>query len=528
MARQANLQGRVLWMDGTANLQRLSTREGISDAFEKCRRANVNTVVVDVKPLGGEVLYNSQIAPKLAEWKGFRYPPGHDLLLTAMIEGHRRGIKVYASVNCFAEAHKLVKTGPLYQKPELQATVYDVERTVTAPDGMSVALAVGENVPPADGQIGSYDSRHPDGVRLTADSAAVVVEGDLVTGVIDGGLAEQGTVKAPAEGHLLLGRGAGARWLLEHAVVGARLSYTAREVLQPILSSPSEPIGGFVNPANPASRDYMRRVVEEIADGYAVDGIVFDRMRYSSLKTDFSPLSRDLFEKWLGKPLERFPQDIYSYDPVPGRKVVPGPYFKQWLEWRARNISSWLAEATEAALRKRPGLGFGVYVGSWYPTYYTVGVNWGADDYAAGYEWMTPEYSSTGYAGKLSWLAPGCYYPVASRDDARQLGLPEDYTVEAAAEGAVKAVNDAAFVYAGLYLLDYQGRPEAFRKALEAAAASSQGVMLFDLVYLEEYNWWNILNEAFAEARRAPHDVPGLQAALRQVRKALGAVPAAR
>ena len=46
-------------------------------------------------------------------------------------ECDRRGIKVYASVNCFSEAHKLMKSGPLYQKPELQAIDYDVERGVS-------------------------------------------------------------------------------------------------------------------------------------------------------------------------------------------------------------------------------------------------------------------------------------------------------------------------------------------------------------------------------------------------------------
>ena len=87
--------------------------------------------------------------------------------------------------------------------------------------------------------------------------------------------------------------------------------------------------------------------------------------------------------------------------------------------------------------------------------------------------------------------------------------------------GPVRAVNDAAFVYAGIQLLDYHGKPEDFRKALKTALQHSQGVMLFDLVYLEEYNWWNILSEVFTAPRRAPHDVPGLQGALQQAKKAL-------
>ena len=513
-------------MDASANVQRLASPEGVSAMFEKCRKANVNSVVVDVKALSGHVLYNSRVAPKLKEWKGFRYPEGYDLLLQTMLEGRRRGIKVHAAINCFSEAHKLLKTGPLYQKPEWQAIVYDVRRTVTAPDGASWTMAVGENVGPDKDEVVAYNAKWAGGKALGPNDAAVMVQGDVVTAVIDGGLTELGSIGVPADGYLLVGRGTGATWLLEHIAVGQALKYTATEALQPILEAPSEPVGGFVNPANPECREYLLKIVRELADSYAIDGIVFDRMRYSSIRTDFSPLSRRLFEESIGEKLERWPQDIFSYDPAPGRPLIQGRYFKQWLEWRAQIIRDWLDKAREAALAVRPNLTLGVYVGSWYPSYYTVGVNWGADDYKPGYDWMTSTYPATGYAGKLHWITTGCYYPVATRDDARQLGLPEDETVQAAAETSVRAVNDRAFVYAGLYLLDYQGKPDEFRKAVQSAVDHSQGVMLFDLVYLEDYDWWNILSETFASPRRAPHDVPGLQEAIQQTKRALrAAVP---
>lgn len=526
VARQANLEGRVMWMDATANLKRLSTREGVSDVFDKCKKANINTIVVDVKPLSGHVLYNSHESPRLEEWKGFKYPAGYDLLLTAMIEGRRRGIKVYAGINVFSEGHKLLKTGPLYSKPELQATVYDVQRTVTAADGQSITLAVGENVGPLDGQIVSYDSRWTDWKKLGPEDAAVVVRQGKVAAVIDGALTGDAGLNVPVDGYLLIGRGTGSKWLLDHMHVDDVPKYTAQEVLQPILEAPSEAVGGFVNPANPESRAHMIRIVEEIADNYAIDGIIFDRMRYSSLRTDFSPLSREKFEAWLGKKLDRFPQDIYAYSPEPGQPLILGPYFKQWLEWRANNISQWVTEAREAVNRKRPGMELGVYVGSWYPSYYSVGVNWGSTDYAPGYDWMSPNYPSTGYAGKINWLCTGCYYPVARKSDARQLGLPEDTTVEAAAETSVRAVNDASFVYASLNVQDYQNKPDEFRRALQTAQQSSQGVMLFDLVYIETYNWWNILAEVFSVPKRAPHDVPGLQESLQQTKRALLPPPA--
>lgn len=519
VTRQAGLEGRVVWMDASANLQRLSTRDSLSGVFDRCRQANINTVVVDVKALSGHVLYNSKVAPRLTEWKGFTYPAGYDLLLQSMLEGRRRGIKVYAAINVFCEGHKLLKSGPLYTDPTRQAMVYDVRRTVTM-DGAVWPLATGENIPLTRDQVVSAD---PSGGprSLGADDAAVILLGDTIDAVIDGSLVVGGSITAPSGGHLLLGRGSGARWLLEHARVGERLSYEAAPVIQPILNSPTEVVGAFVNPADPASREYAWRVVSELAENYALDGIVFDRMRFASLRTDFSPLSRQLFEEWLGKKLDRFPEDIYSYGASPGSELQQGPYFKEWLEWRAKTIQDWLDKAIVLARARRPGIGLGVYVGSWYESYYGVGVNWARTGFSPGYSWMSPRYPETGYADKLSWLSTGCYYPIAFRDDARQLGSSEDLTVQAAAELSTKAVGDAAFVYAGLYLLDYQGRPEEFRRAVRAALQHSQGVMFFDLVYLEEYGWWSILNEVFAAPKRAPHEVAGLQDAIQRTRRAL-------
>src|SRR5439155_13181836 len=88
VTKNAGLEGRVLWKDGTANLDRLKTREGVAEIMEKCRKARINTVIVDVKPLSGQVLYRSSLAPRMKEWKGVTFPEGYDLLQTVIEEGH--------------------------------------------------------------------------------------------------------------------------------------------------------------------------------------------------------------------------------------------------------------------------------------------------------------------------------------------------------------------------------------------------------------------------------------------------------
>ncbi|HTE19243.1 MAG TPA: alpha amylase family protein, partial [Armatimonadota bacterium] len=521
VVRRAGLEGRVVWLDGTANLQRLSTREGVARIMDHCVRARVNTVVVDVKPLSGHVLFESKVAPKLREWRGFRYPAGYDLLRVALDEGHRRNLKVYANINVFSDGHKLVRSGPLYEKSEHQSIIYDVERALNTPRGERKAVAIGVNRGPDGDQISAYDPGYRSPRVMQPGEAFALVVADHVTQVADAAQAPPGGIRVPSDGYLLIGRGEGARWMLQGLRVGDALNWSAAERLLPILDAPSETVAAFVNPANPAMREYLLRVVDELATGYDLDGVVFDRMRYASLQSDFSEFSRQKFEEYLGQRLNRFPADIYTFDPIPGRPLMWGPYFKQWLEWRARNIRSWLQEASSIVRSKRPGAKVGVYVGSWYPTYYTVGVNWGSEEFAPGYDWMSPAYNTTGYAGLVDWISTGCYHPVATREQAKNAGLDDSYTVQAAAELSARAAGDVAFVYAGLYVLDYRGSPAAFREAIQAARTYSHGVMLFDLVHIEEYGWWNVLEEEFREPRTAPHDVPNLLSAVRGLRKAL-------
>jgi len=521
IVRQAGLEGRVLWMDGTANLQRLSSRAGVAAVMDRCVKARINTVVVDVKPLSGHVLFESKVAPKLAEWKGFRYPEGYDLLRTALDEGHRRGLKVHANINVFSDGHKLVRSGPVYEKPDEQTVIYDVERTFTTSRGARRTLSVGVNRGPGTDQVSVYDAGYRAPKAIAPNEAYAIVQSDRVEAVVQGSQAPPQGVSTGPDRYLLIGQDEGARWLLQNLKAGDTLTWTAAEKLIPVVDAPSETVAAFFNPANPVSREYLLRVVDEIATNYDIDGIVFDRMRYASLHSDFSEYSRQKFQDYLGQKLNRFPADVYSFDPTPGKPLVWGAYFKQWLEWRARNIRTWLEAANKIVREKRPAAKVGVYVGSWYTSYYTVGVNWGSEEFAPGYDWMSPAYPATGYAGLLDWITTGCYHPVATREQAKNAGLDDSYTVQAAAELSTRAVADVAFVYAGLYVLDYKNSPEAFREAVQAARDYSHGVMLFDLTHIEEYGWWSMLEGMFREPRAAPHDVPELLPAVRSLRKAV-------
>lgn len=504
------LQGRVMWVDGTANIDRITNLDGIRDLVAHCKKANFNTIVLDVKPVIGEVLYNSKIAPHLTEWRGKRYPD-FDALGVLLDEAHRNGLQVAASFNVFSEGHKYFGTGLAYRKRDWQSVAYSVERELVADDGARLPVR-GVSDPDEPGKtVVRGDDYVMESSAVAGASLAVALESDgHVAGVLDPGLLRDEPVAAPEDGHLIVLSGAASSWATQHLHAGGRTQFIARGLRVPVTESPTEKVAAFVNPLNAEARSYELSLLQEVARSYPVDGIVFDRMRYANLYNDVSDVSRAAFERWLGKPVERWPEEILRFSPAPDEPLQRGRLFKPWLEFRASVIRDFVREATESLRAIRPSLRFGVYVGSWFSDYFGVGVNWGSDKFPVRYSWAAPQYNQTGYAEFLDWLATGCYYPIPTREEARQKGGEEGNTVEAAADVSVAAVQNAAPVYAGVYVLDYDKRPEDFARALATAAKHSDGVMVFDVSYVYEYGWWPILEQAFAQPAAPPHMYPDL------------------
>lgn len=69
----------------------------------------------------------------------------------------------------------------------------------------------------------------------------------------------------------------------------------------------------MVNPVNEEYQVYIIDVMKDMLAHYPqVDGLIIDRGRYDGITADFSDLSRKEFEKYLGKKVKKFPQDILT------------------------------------------------------------------------------------------------------------------------------------------------------------------------------------------------------------------------
>ncbi len=551
------VQGRLMWIDGTANLFRKvirggksveepwsTTRSGVFDIVQKCKRAHVNTLIVDIKPLSGQVLYASKIAPRLKVWQT-KPVPEFDVLNAFVEEGHRAGLQVYAASNTLSEGHKYYSVGPAYDHPDWQSIVYGVDRKLKAPDGARLSFRVPNEPDDAQKPVLLTDADSilaaAPNARIgldTADSRRSVLSGDRtplheqlhllldrnnrVEGFVDNALLGDDPLLASENGRMMtVSREKDQELIRNHLAPGSKIEFEMRDIRTPIAQTPAEKVACFVSLLNPQARAYELSIVKEVMQNYAVDGYVLDRCRFSNLYNDFGDRARAAFEHWLGKRVAKFPQDIFAFSRTPGHRIVRGPLFKPWLEFRASVVQKFVSDIAQTVRTTRPGAKLGTYVGAWYPSYFEVGVNWGSPRTRLRYPWQTEDYPETGYAEYFDWITTGCYHSTPTKREARRLGQSEQSSVESLAEISQSAVANAAFVYPGISVPEYRNRPEALLRALDAAASQGQGWMIFDLTYIEEYGMWSTLEKGIAQDAAPPESIPGL---LERVRSAMDAL----
>lgn len=271
----------------------------------------------------------------------------------------------------------------------------------------------------------------------------------------------------------------------------------------------------FLNPALKEVQDYEISILKEVAEKYNVDGIMLDRTRYDNIQSDFSPASKMLFEKYIEKEIQHFPEDIYTWVQAEdgSYKKDEGKYFKKWIEWRASVIYNFIKNARAGVKSVNLDCMLAVYTGAWYPTYYEVGVNFASKNYdpSKDFEWATPEYKNYAYAELLDFYTNGNYYRnVTIEDHYKAAGKSKDKAVDEFTSGEYLSVEggnkltrkligkDHKFS-GGLNVPDYLENIPQFKKAVKMNLQESDGVMIFDIVHIIQNNLWDTLKEALAE-----------------------------
>lgn len=292
------------------------------------------------------------------------------------------------------------------------------------------------------------------------------------------------------------------------------IAYTPENGLIPITDVPRK-YSAMVNPILPEYQEYILNIIKETLRKYPkLDGIILDRVRYDGIMTDFSDLSRQKFEEYLGEKLERFPEDIYEWKKNEAGDFYPerGKYFLPWIEWRAQNIYNFMALAREEIKKVSPKISFGTYTGAWYPTYYEVGVNFASKSYdpSNDFDWASKTYKNTGYAELLDLFMVGNYYTDITKKDYMEADKAVQnetdmqaqkniwYSVEGSCEKLKGIMGGNKFL--GSVLVDqFYENPVGLTESIKMNLAQSDGLMLFDIVHIVYKDMWGDVEKGMHE-----------------------------
>jgi hypothetical protein len=309
-------QARIMWIDATANIERYNTEEKVVALVKTLKDVGFNTLVLDVKPISGQVIYKSQFAPKLTEWRGRLLPAEFDPLMIFVREARKDGITLCVSLNAFSEGHQLLKAGPGFEEKmaKWQTTLYETKIQVKGLGNSGYPVSADFNKLPVDGSlIGAFDdpAKLPPAAEtffwVTLNRAGVIVQSESG--------AQIGKAKIPNSGSILIGQGAGADYLRQVGYINAKLRFDTTPEFVPIGQRPDQQYPLMMNPLLPDVQDYERSIAKELLTNYDVDGIVYDdRLRYGGMNADFSDYSQQEFEKYLKRRVS-WPEDVVHDDP---------------------------------------------------------------------------------------------------------------------------------------------------------------------------------------------------------------------
>ncbi|HHU27209.1 MAG TPA: family 10 glycosylhydrolase [Bacteroidales bacterium] len=259
----------------------------------------------------------------------------------------------------------------------------------------------------------------------------------------------------------------------------------------------------FFNPVNDEVQAYLCGLLKDLAK-YNIDGIVLDRGRFDGIQSDFSNLTREKFEAYLGNvKLTNFPEEVLppgaTMQQVMNMGTYP-PYFTKWLEFRAKVMYDFMSKARDAVKSVNADIQFGVYVGGWYSTYYEVGVNWASPKYntSHSYRWATPKYMEYGYAELMDQILIGAY-----ASPLRVYGSTE-WTMQGFCKLAKEKIrNSCPLVVGGPDVGNWdpdnkatrQQENQAIVNSVKACMDECDGYFLFDMIHLKLANQWQYVKE---------------------------------
>jgi hypothetical protein len=231
--------------------------------------------------------------------------------------------------------------------------------------------------------------------------------------------------------------------------------------------------------------------VREFLREYSVDGIIFDKVRFYGMETDFSDDAKRQFQAYIGQDINWWPNNIYELQFINDNwEMVPGEYYNTWLEFRASTLRTFMERMIEE-VRNVTSIPVGIMVGGWFPAYYEYGLNWASEETRIDYEWATDNYGNTGIADLFDYMVVGNFFPRITMDQAENVGAEWWMSVEGSITNATEVVNRVCPLYGCLLVEQFAEDEPGFKKAMSMILDKSTGLHITDVSAIERQNLWD-------------------------------------
>lgn len=390
---------KMLWFDAKANFSRFSTKEAIRLFLDKTKDTGFNKIVVDVKPVEGDALYNSEILTRATTLGDQTVERDWDYLQFFIDEAHKRGLKVTVSTTIFTMGSPHIKQGPAYRD---------------------------------------------------------------------------------------------SRW------EGKTCLQYKPEGMVDIKDDPSK-VGAFLNPILPEVQEFALSFIKELVTNYDFDGYALDYCRFPDYQSDFSPASREAFERYIDGKVNRWPEDIFTYNPDGSRNA--GIHYEKWWEFRSMVIRDFVSDARKVIKTIKPDIQFEYWAASWWGALHSSGQNWAnpnvdpssEPDYHIYYSsWCSADYKKTGFADQLDVFLLGAYLSII-------YGADDNESIEYAIARAKRLIGDACTLYG---TVDCSNGTFDIEEASYYCLTATSGLMVFDIVHVINNNKWDDIKKGIQRYER--------------------------
>lgn len=383
---------KYLWFDAEANFERFSNQDSIRYYLDKTKETGFNQIVVDVRPIYGDVLYKkTSFMTELKTLNGFSRTLEWDYLQFFIDEAKKRGLKITVSTTIFPAGRPDTKEGEVYRDD-----FWDEKTCV---------------------------QHKPEGFKDIRDDATKVA--------------------------------------------------------------------AFLNPVLPESQEFALKFIRELVSNYDFDGFALDYCRFPGIESDFSEATRLQFELYIGEKIQNYPNDIFYWE---GATRHDGRFAKKWFEFRSKVIHDFVKKAKAEIKSIKPAVQLEYWAASWYGALYAQGQNWASKAYdpSSDYpDWASASYKNTGFAEHLDAFIIGTYLE-------KVYGMDDQESIEYGLARGRRLLNGDCKMYGSIYA---QNR-EQIGDAAYLCLKNSDGLMVFDIVQVIQYNLWDDLKKAIDKYER--------------------------